>query len=149
MSATEPPRDLPIAEFGFPGPLRDRLVAAILSGAKSTTTSLLADYENEAEPLPVVGKRSLVVDSSGAAVAVIEVQAVTVVRLGEVDAAHVEGEGEGDVSLASWRAAHERFWYSPEMRAVLGDEFRIDDDTAVVLERFAVVERIGGDAGPS
>jgi hypothetical protein len=33
-----PPEDLPIAEFGFPGPLRDQLVTAILRGAKTTTT---------------------------------------------------------------------------------------------------------------
>ena len=30
--------DLPIAEFGFPGPLRERLVAAMLTGEKVTTT---------------------------------------------------------------------------------------------------------------
>src|ERR1700680_52842 len=29
--------DLPVAEFAFPGPLRDRLVAAIVAGAKTTT----------------------------------------------------------------------------------------------------------------
>jgi hypothetical protein len=28
------PEDLPIAEFAFPGPLRDQLVAAILDGTK-------------------------------------------------------------------------------------------------------------------
>jgi uncharacterized protein YhfF len=37
--------DLPLAEFGFPGPLRDQLVAAILAGDKTTTTGLVADYE--------------------------------------------------------------------------------------------------------
>src|SRR5579875_1539731 len=60
-SATGPPAaslgsmnidDLPAAEFGFPGPLRDRLVAAILSGAKTATSSLMADYEHGHEPLP-------------------------------------------------------------------------------------------------
>ena len=47
--------DLPIAEFAFPGALRDQLVAAILSGSKTTTTGLLADYEREGEPLPRPG----------------------------------------------------------------------------------------------
>jgi uncharacterized protein YhfF len=32
-----------ICEFGFPGPLRDRLVDAVLSGVKTATSSLLAD----------------------------------------------------------------------------------------------------------
>lgn len=46
-----PDEDLPIAEFGFPGPLRDKLVAAILAGIKTTTTALAAEYEREGEPL--------------------------------------------------------------------------------------------------
>lgn len=36
---------LPKAEFAFPGPLRDQLVAAILDGSKTSTTGLVADYE--------------------------------------------------------------------------------------------------------
>ncbi len=51
------PDDLPIVEFAFPGPLRDQLVAAILAGAKTTTTGLAADYEREGEPLPEPGLR--------------------------------------------------------------------------------------------
>jgi uncharacterized protein YhfF len=49
--------DLPVAEFAFPGPLRDQLVAAILTGDKTTTTALKAGYEREAEPLPGSGWR--------------------------------------------------------------------------------------------
>jgi hypothetical protein len=41
-----PADDLPVAEFAFPGPLRDQLVAAILAGAKAATTGLVADYEH-------------------------------------------------------------------------------------------------------
>ncbi|GIF43499.1 hypothetical protein BC793_12852 [Actinoplanes xinjiangensis] len=37
-------------EFAFPGPLRDQLVAAALSWAKTTT--LLVGYEINDEPLP-------------------------------------------------------------------------------------------------
>lgn len=32
-----------ICEFGFPGPLRDRLVNTVLSGVKTATSLLLAD----------------------------------------------------------------------------------------------------------
>ncbi len=39
-------QDLPVAEFAFPGPLREQLVAAIVTGDKTTTTGLIADYEN-------------------------------------------------------------------------------------------------------
>jgi hypothetical protein len=47
---------LRVAEFGFPGPLRDRLVAAILDGTKTSTTALLAGFEHEGLPLPRVGR---------------------------------------------------------------------------------------------
>lgn len=75
-----PAHDLPVAEFAFPGPLRDQLVAAILAGAKTTTTGLVADYEHENEPLPGPGLRQAVVDSPGRPVAVIETTAVRVIR---------------------------------------------------------------------
>src|SRR5579862_7366148 len=99
--------DLPVAEFAFPGPLRDQLVAAILDGSKTTTTSLLVEYEDEGEPLPEPGGRYAVADSAGQLVAVIETTAVRVLRLAEVDLAHALGEGEGYTTVAGWRTAHE------------------------------------------
>ncbi|MEV5596412.1 ASCH domain-containing protein [Streptomyces sp. NPDC052496] len=140
MSAHE---DLPPFEFAFPGPLRDRLVAAVLSGAKTTTTGLLADYEHEGDPLPRAGERYQVPDSDGRPVAVIEVTEVRVLRLADVDLRHAVDEGEGNETVADWRADHESYWHGPEMRAALGDpDFRVDDDTQVVAERFRVVERL-------
>ena len=134
------PEDLPVAEFAFPGPLRDQLVAAILAGSKTTTTGLVADYELEGSPLPQPGQRQAVVDSAGNRVAVIEVTAVRVVRLADVDLAHAVGEGEGYTSVAEWRAGHEEFWHSAEMRAALGDpDFTVDDDTLLVAEEFRLV----------
>jgi uncharacterized protein YhfF len=135
---------LPVAEFAFPGPLRERLVAAILSGAKTSTSSLALEYEHEGSALPVVGARSVVVDSEGRPVAVIEVAEVRVLPAGEVEPEFARDEGEGFESVAEWRAAHERFWTSGEFRAAIGrPEFVPDDDTLVVAERFRVVERLG------
>jgi uncharacterized protein YhfF len=132
--------DLPLAEFAFPGPLRDQLVAAILAGTKTTTTGLLADYEHEGEALPGPGERRTVVDSAGQPVAVIETTAVRVLRLADVDLAHARGEGEGDASVAEWRAGHERFWHSAEVRDALDDpDFTVDDDTLVVAQAFRLV----------
>ena len=135
--------DFPPAEFAFPGPLRDQLVAAILAGTKTTTTGLLADYEHEGEALPVPGERQSVVDSAGQPVAVIETTAVRVLRLADVDLAHARGEGEGYASVAEWRAGHERFWHSAEMRDALGDpDFTVDDDTLVVAQAFRRVNAL-------
>lgn len=131
---------LPRAEFAFPGPLRDQLVAAILDGSKTSTTGLVIGYEHAGEPLPSIGSRAVVVDSDDRPVAVIEVTGVRVVPLAEVDFPHVVDEGEGDTSIAEWRANHEGFWHSEEMRAALEDpEFTVDDTTSVVLERFRLV----------
>lgn len=136
------PEDLPVAEFAFPGPLRDQLVAAILNGAKTTTTGLVADYEYEGKPLPRPGLRQAVVDSAGNRVAVIETTAVRVVRLRDVGLAHALGEGEGYSSVAEWRAGHERFWHSAEMRAALGDPgFTVNDETLVVTQTFQLLKR--------
>jgi len=137
---------LPIAEFAFPGPLRDELVGLIVTGAKTTTTGLLAEYELDGEPIGRPGDLSVVIDSDGRRVAVIELIEARVSRLGDVDERHALDEGEGDEDVASWRAGQERFWrsYLPELRERLADPtFDIDDDTMVVLERFRLVERVG------
>lgn len=140
MVNREPLKPLLLA---FPGPLRDQLVNAVLSGEKVSTTGLLAEYRAEKEELPPVGERSALIDSDGREIAVVEVVEVRVLRLGDVDLQHALDEGEGYSSVAGWRAAHERFWHSEEMRAALRDpSFAVDDETMVVAERFRVVERL-------
>jgi len=134
---------LSVAEFVFPGSLRDKLVAAILAGEKTATAGLLAEYEREPEPLPKVGDRAVVVDSEQRPVAVIETTEVKIICAADVDLQFALDEGEGFSSVADWRAAHERFWHSSEMRAVLGEpEFSVTDETLIVAERFRVVERL-------
>ncbi|MBB5867686.1 uncharacterized protein YhfF [Allocatelliglobosispora scoriae] len=131
--------ELPVVEFGFPGQLRDQLVAAILAGAKTSTSALVAGYEHDGEPLPEAGQLLAVVDSAGGRVAAIELTEVRVVRLADVDLAHAIDEGEGDESVAQWRAGHERFWHSDEVRAELGADFTVDDDTPVLTRRFRLL----------
>lgn len=132
--------DLPTFEFAFPGPLRDKLVAAVLEGTKTTTTGLLQDYEIEGEPLPVVGARAAVVDSAGRRVAVIELTEVRVSRLGDVDLDHARDEGEGHDSVAAWRAGHEEYWHGMDYRGWLNNPgFTVNDDTPAVLVRFRLV----------
>jgi uncharacterized protein YhfF len=131
---------LPKSEFAFPGPLRDQLVAAILNGAKTSTTGLVADYEHEGEPLPEAGERAVVVDSDDRPVAVIETTEVRVVPLAAVDLAHAVDEGEGHRTIAEWREDHESFWHSAEMREAMDDpSFTVDDSTLAVLQRFRLV----------
>ena len=131
---------LSVGEFAFPGPLRDQLVAAILDGTKTTTTGLVGDYEVEGEPLPCPGDRWVVIDSAGDPVTLIEIVTSRVVRVGDVDLEHAIGEGEGYGCVAEWRAGHEAFWHSAEMREALGDpSFTVNDDTLAVATEFRVV----------
>ncbi|WP_328612568.1 ASCH domain-containing protein [Amycolatopsis sp. NBC_00355] len=132
------------AEFAFPGPLRDKLVGAILDGTKTTTSALLAGYEADGEAPPVAGERELVVDSADKGVAIIEIREVRILPLSEVDLAHAVGEGEGFTTVAGWRADHTSFWHTAQVRAELKDpEFAVDDTTPIVATRFTIVERIG------
>ena len=97
-------------------------------------------YERENEPLPKVGQPLAVVDSADRRVAAIELTEVRVIRLADVDLRHALDEGEGDESVAQWRAGHEKFWHSAEVRAELGDpHFAVNDDTLVLAQRFRLV----------
>ena len=138
------PAKLPLAEFAFPGPLRERLVAAILSGEKTTTTGLYEEYLREGEPLEEPGSRSLVIDSDGRPVAVIETLEVELRRFADVGLQFAIDEGEGFETVEAWREAHVRFFTSPEMVAALGDPpVVIGDDSIVVCETFRLVEIVG------
>jgi uncharacterized protein YhfF len=137
---------LTVGEFAFPGPLRDQLVAAILSGVKTSTSGLLIEYERDREPLPGPGDREVVIDSAGQPVALIELVEVRVVRLADVDLAHAVAEGEGFATVAEWRAGHESFWHSAELRAELGDPaFTVDDDTMIVALAFRLLPAAASD----
>jgi uncharacterized protein YhfF len=131
-------------EFGFPGELRDRLNAAILSGEKTATSSLFVEYALDEQPLPRPGERLAVLDSQQRRVAVIEIVAVHVTPLSEVGLDIALAEGEGFRTVAEWRRAHEEFWnsYRDWLRERLGDaSWQLTDDTAVVVEQFRLIER--------
>lgn len=135
--------ELTIAEFAFPGPLRDRLVAAVLRGEKTATCGLLAEYAAEGAQLPKPGSRELVVDSSSQAVALIETTDVRVMPVTEIDQEFVVAAGEGYCSPAQWRTALERYWHSARLRAALGDpDFTVRDDTMIVAQYFRLVQAL-------
>jgi uncharacterized protein YhfF len=133
---------LELLELGTPGPMRDALVAAVLEGEKTATTSLLMQYEDSGEVLPDVGAMCVMVGSDQEPVAVVEIVDVEVIRLRDADVQLALDEGEGFRSVAEWRAAHERFWTDvvlPDLRNQ--GATRVDDETRVVVERFRVSSR--------
>lgn len=106
----------------------------MLAGIKTGTASSLWDYEADDEPLPTAGEFSIILDGQGSPRAVIETTDVRVVPFGEVTSEHAYAEGEGDRTLADWRAVHERFWreHSQNSRGFA-------PDMPVVCERFRLV----------
>jgi len=118
--------------FGNDAAMADDLGRLVRDGPKRATTSLRSWYEGEdAEPMPVVGALSVILDGSDRPLCVIRTTEVEVRAFGLVDDAFAWVEGEGDRSLAHWRAAHIDFFAS-EGRPV-------EEDTPVVLETFELL----------
>ena len=120
-------RDAVKFAFGDTPELADQLLALVLEGHKTATCAALTSFSDEGEPLPVVGRRDVVLDGQGRPAAVLETKAVMVCRFDEVDAAFAEEEGEGP--LDEWRKGHEAYFrrnvgFSPDME-LLCERFRL------------------------
>lgn len=132
-------------ELGDSNELHDELAALVADGSKAAGASLLAEYDEDDDPLPVVGDRWLLSDSAGRPLAVVETTEIRVVPMRDVDLQFVLDEGEGFQSVADWRAAHEDYWNRQldDLRVAAGDpQWLLGADTPVVCERFRVVRRL-------
>lgn len=125
-----------IAEpFGDNPALADELGNLVLSGLKSATCSSVWEYEAKGESFPKVGILWLVLDGRNEPMCVVETIEVTFRKYNEVDADFARAEGEDDLSLASWREGHKRFF--TRTLAAIGKEFT--EDMPLVCERFHVI----------
>ncbi|MER7797966.1 ASCH domain-containing protein [Microbacterium sp. NPDC096154] len=139
IAHTEPglalPHEPPSAwGFGATPQHADALLALVIDGIKTGTSSALWDYEVSGEPLPQRGQLDIVTDGSGTPRAVLLNTALEILPFRDVDAAHAHAEGEGDRSLAHWRDVHERFF-----TAYAGHDRGFSPDMPVVVERFRVI----------
>ncbi len=125
----------PLGWFGDSPELARQLGELVRQGRKTATAGLLWSWEEEDEGLPAVGQQEVIIDWAGKPLAVIEFTEVTVVPFLRVDAEFARDEGEGDGSLAFWRAAHRSFFARECAR--LGRQQT--DDPPVVCMRFRVV----------
>ncbi|MFV0634580.1 ASCH domain-containing protein [Demequina sp.] len=129
------PAELPeVWAFGATPDHADELLALVLEGIKTGTASSLWDYEHAGEKVPEVGDLSIILDGAGEPRAVLETTAIEIVPFDQVDAEHAAAEGEGDRTLAHWRAVHERYWreHSDSPRGY-------EPDMPVICERFRVL----------
>jgi uncharacterized protein YhfF len=111
--------------------LATELGLLVRDGPKRATTSVLAEYDDVAEPLPLVGECSVILDGAGEPLCIIRTTEVETKPLGAVDDQFAWDEGEGDRSLAWWRRAH--------MEAFRKGGYPVDDDSLLVLERFELL----------
>jgi len=130
--------------FGYDGDggLGDRLLAAVLRGEKTATSSLAVEYLS-GEPLPRVGERLTLVDHGGRPRGMVETTRVTIMPLYLVgdDVARYEGEGFADA--AQWRQAHVAFWaeVAELVRADAGDPgWQLREAEPVVVHWFRLLE---------
>jgi uncharacterized protein YhfF len=128
-------------EFGTPGEMREWLVDLVLAGRKCATASLLAEWQMDGDALSEPGSRWAVLRTDGSRACVVEITAVRVAPLGDVDATFHADEGEGDVSRDAWIAGHERYWTQHVVPALQRHDpsFRLTRETPVVFERFRIV----------
>lgn len=124
-----------IDHFGDSAELSSALLALIASGKKRGGASLHAAYAAEKLPVPQVGEIRIVLDFTDKPVFVTRNIAVDIVPFNAVGADFAACEGEGDGSLAYWRAAH--FDYFTRNCPELGLVF--SEDMLVVCERFEVL----------
>ena len=118
--------------LGTPGSFRAQLNGLVLSGAKTATTGLLAEYAREDEVVEHVGERLALVDDADGYVAMVEITAVARCRFDEVSLPHAVAEGEGWESVEDWHRDHRHYWSAQGIA--------VDDGTEVVCLSFRLVE---------
>jgi len=126
----------PAWSFGSDPREADSLLALVLAGRKTGTSSAARPYAVRGEQVPRPGDLSIILDGAGRPRALIVTTAIDVVPFAEVDDEHAAAEGEGDLSLAHWQEVHREF-FTAEL-AEVGLEF--DESTPVVLERFRLLD---------
>lgn len=123
----------PAWAFGDNPVIADELLALVLAGTKTGTSSALLDFDAEDTPVPEVGELSIILDGEGHPAALIRTTEVEIVAFDEVTADFAAAEGEDDRTLESWRAEHTRYFTRTLGLEALPTGFR------VVTERFELL----------
>lgn len=121
--------------FGDGQAQQDELCALVLDGRKRATATLAFWYGYDRELAPRPGDRTIILDGLGAPRGVIETIEVFEAAFCDVDARFAEHEGEGDGSLAYWKAEHRRFFAADLAREGLA----FAQAARVICERFRLV----------
>lgn len=134
-----------VEAFGDSPALADRLLDLVLEGCKRATSSDVAGYLADGEPLPRIGVHWIVCDGTGTPRAVLRTTELRLGTFADADAAFAYDEGEDDRTLESWRREHRKYW--TRTAAARGAGWSETDE--LVFERFEVVWPTGGSSSRS
>lgn len=95
--------------FGMTDEQADELSNLVNQNIKTATTSAYELYDKN-EPLPQVGEFSIILNSVGKPVCVIQEKCVEIIPYNLISAEHAYHEGEGDRSYNYWRKVHDDFF---------------------------------------
>ncbi|EOI06866.1 hypothetical protein UAY_00208 [Enterococcus moraviensis ATCC BAA-383] len=123
--------------FGNSPEMADELLAHVLNGEKTGTSSLhmLYELDLEEEKMPEVGNYSVLLDGKEQAQAVICTKVVDILPYSQISEVHGYLEGEGDRSLNYWRHVHQPF-FEQELKKY---DLTFSEDMLIVYELFEVV----------
>lgn len=120
---------IPCWKFGTDN---EKLIKLVLLGEKRATTSLFSEYENDNEPLPKVGDRSIILHDDNSTACLIETEKVIITEFANVTKKMAFIEGEGDKSLEYYKKEHTRIF------KLIDPNFNYK--TKIVFEVFKVIE---------
>jgi uncharacterized protein YhfF len=107
----------------------------ISTGVKTTTSSLLWEYEKAGKPLPRVGSLSILENGKGEPICVVETIWLEVLPFEKIDADFAVAYGEWGGTLASWQ---QNAWRYYSTQCSLLDQIATLQ-MPVVCERFKIV----------
>jgi uncharacterized protein YhfF len=115
--------------------LADELGHLIVEGRKTATCSALWEWQADGLEPTSVGTYTIVLDGKAQPIGIVETTESSVRPYNEVDEEFAAAEGEGDLTLAYWRAAHWRFF----TRVLSPLNRQPSQDMPLVCERFRLV----------
>lgn len=121
--------------FGGTKEESDYLAECVKDNIKTATTSAYQLYAIEHEKIPSVGEISIILDSKGKAICVIETTKVYICQFNEVSKEHAFKEGEGNQSLEYWKTVHKEF-FTTELKQY---NQVFDENILVVCEEFKLL----------
>lgn len=128
--------------FGDSPELATRLAALVVAGVKTATCSA-ARHGTDSR----IGEQQVCLNGEDTPVAIIKTKSLQTLAFAAVTPDMAAREGEGDLSLAYWRDAHQRFFeregsWAPDME-VIYETFRLVD---ILDLHFAAEARLHVDA---